>query len=722
MSNPTVNIVREQTARLLATENITVIQCAKTPTAYFDLKTRTLALPVWQDMSNEMYDMLVGHEVAHALFTPNDAGGWVDSAKKIAADHGFAGNKQAESAAQSFLNIVEDARIERLIKERFPGLRRDFFVAYTQFAARDIFELKGRDPNTLGFPDRLNLNFKIGFVNPINFTADEQVFVDRTATAVTWKEVVAIAHDLFEFENKKGEDEAAQGADGKEGEGKKASKPTAPTEGGQEGEGEGKEGGEGQAAAKKDESGMSNAESQKQNISTKQVHAEKASTADALDRASNDLRDKTGQTRDYINMPQGFKGSEFVVPYTEFLAAFRKWESTIPEKCERECRGTAYEVQKVVDNMIADTKASITTFASEFERRKTADEHRRTVESKSGRLDMDQAWKYKISDNLFRTAQTVRDGKNHGFVMFIDWSGSMSPNIEQTLRQLYTLFQFCKKVGIPFDVYAFGCGINNPNDFPSMKAEKTTKFNSNLNEVQIQNHVFQVLSSKMTTPELKDAFRYCLAACLNHYTWQHPYPIALGGSTPLESCIVIAADVVKTFKEQNKLQIVNTIFLTDGDATDHVLSYGTKAPASWGSTKIFRDGKNEFVCADHYNRSATLIKWLKTKIGGNIVGIYVSGSEKGARRYLLQGTEAQRLENSKNFKANGWAAVSNGSGYDQYFVLRGTVTDTEAAMDTFETEDMSSLTPTALKNRFIKAVTSRNGSRGMIQSFVTAIA
>jgi hypothetical protein len=117
-----------------------------------------------------------------------------------------------------------------------------------------------------------------------------------------------------------------------------------------------------------------------------------------------------------------------------------------------------------------------------------------------------------------------------------------------------------------------------------------------------------------------------------------------------------------------------------------------------------------------------LVKWLKSKVGGNIVGIFVAENVRWASQYLNTGTDAQRLENSKNFKAHGWAAVPNGSGYDQYFVMRGEVTNTEGAMDSFESEDLSALTPTALKNRFIKAVTNRNGSRGMIQSFVTATA
>ena len=112
----TVNTVREQTARLLATENITVVQDAKAPSAYFDLKNRTLALPVWKGMTDSQYDMLIGHETGHALFTPNGNGGWVDTAKAIAADAGFGGDQEAIRAATGIINIVEDARIERLVK------------------------------------------------------------------------------------------------------------------------------------------------------------------------------------------------------------------------------------------------------------------------------------------------------------------------------------------------------------------------------------------------------------------------------------------------------------------------------------------------------------------------------------------------------------------------------------------------------------------------------
>ena len=55
-------------AKLLATENISV-QHKKVDTAYFDVKNRILCLPIWkEEMPDDVYDLLVGHEVGHALF------------------------------------------------------------------------------------------------------------------------------------------------------------------------------------------------------------------------------------------------------------------------------------------------------------------------------------------------------------------------------------------------------------------------------------------------------------------------------------------------------------------------------------------------------------------------------------------------------------------------------------------------------------------------------
>ena len=88
-------------ARLLANENISVQQ-GNFETAFFDVENRVLGLPLWKEMSGDLYDLLVGHEVGHALYTPKD--GWHDAVCNKGENY------------KRFLNVIEDARIEKKVK------------------------------------------------------------------------------------------------------------------------------------------------------------------------------------------------------------------------------------------------------------------------------------------------------------------------------------------------------------------------------------------------------------------------------------------------------------------------------------------------------------------------------------------------------------------------------------------------------------------------------
>ena len=59
--------VKGNLARLLATENLKV-EHRKVSTACFDVQNRVLILPIWKRASATVYDLLVGHEVGHALY------------------------------------------------------------------------------------------------------------------------------------------------------------------------------------------------------------------------------------------------------------------------------------------------------------------------------------------------------------------------------------------------------------------------------------------------------------------------------------------------------------------------------------------------------------------------------------------------------------------------------------------------------------------------------
>lgn len=755
------NTIREQLARLLAKENIRVIQDPKAPSAYFDLKNRTLALPVWKGMTDAQYDMLIGHEVGHALFTPNGNGGWVETAKAMAAAAGFAGNREAEQAATGIINIVEDARIERLVKEMYPGLRRDFAQAYSEFWANDTFEIRknGIQIKSLGLADRLNLHFKVGHLEPVPFTASERTFVTRMEGATTWADAVAVARDLFTFSQSQSQKpEPGEGEEGEEGEGEGegdggkgegnatgsgsgSGKDTAPGTSGSgdaegtdgEGEDEGEDGkgkaqgqgkGEGDGGGDEAATNRPGQKTQADNHKPMNGPPQAPVTSDALDRTQKQSVDTRATARTYVTLAPDLDPVKNIIPYSEFLRMNAIWESS---STSLDHQNSLKAVEKMVADIVDDTKDSVQSFAREFEMRKTADEHRRTVESKSGRLDMDSAWKYRISDNLFKTATTMRDGKNHGFVLFIDWSGSMSSNMEQTMRQLFMLFQFCKKVGVPFDVYAFGFGMQETQGkaYGMEKYQAAVEYQKAAKGeclIQPQTRLLQILSSRMTVGELKKAFGYALGNCLGYTSdWHNPAPFGLGGSTPLDSCLVLASRIVPEFKAAHKLQIVNTVVLTDGEATDHVLSYANPG-ATWNSVTVLRDNWREYVKdSNNYNGDTeVLLGWLNDKVGGNIIGIFVTGSVKYANRYL--GSDPVKVEEAqKAFKKQGWCSTTQ-AGFSEYFIISGGVRDTDAEMEKFDAVTGASKTSTQIRNDYIKAVSSRNSTRGMIQRFVTLVA
>ena len=147
----------------LITEDLTIIH-KKIPTAYFDIKNRILACPIFKDdLSSSLYDLFMGHEVGHALHTPLE---------------GLHSTLKENRTLKGYLNVVEDVRIERKIREKYAGLRKSFYTAYNELMEMDFFQLKGRNLQELSLIDKINLITKCGSRVNIKLTDEEQVFLD----------------------------------------------------------------------------------------------------------------------------------------------------------------------------------------------------------------------------------------------------------------------------------------------------------------------------------------------------------------------------------------------------------------------------------------------------------------------------------------------------------------------------------------------------------------
>ena len=173
--------IKGSLARLLATENL-VVEHKQVPTASFDVDKRVLTLPMWTKASDIVYNMLVGHEVGHALYTPNDKDVFENAPCPL-----------------GYINVTEDARIEKLMKRKYPGISKDFHGGYSELHEDDFFSVEDTDLNELTLIDRVNLHFKIGAYAMMPFSPAETPLRDAVGRSETFQDAIDAAKAIYEY-------------------------------------------------------------------------------------------------------------------------------------------------------------------------------------------------------------------------------------------------------------------------------------------------------------------------------------------------------------------------------------------------------------------------------------------------------------------------------------------------------------------------------------------
>ena len=103
------------------------------------------------------------------------------------------------------------------------------------------------------------------------------------------------------------------------------------------------------------------------------------------------------------------------------------------------------EVDAEYNQFKRDAQKEVNYLVKEFECKKSAGAYARATTSRTGVLDTSKLHTYKYNEDLFKKISVLPDGKNHGLVFILDWSGSMSHIMLDTIKQLYNLMWFCKK-------------------------------------------------------------------------------------------------------------------------------------------------------------------------------------------------------------------------------------------------------------------------------------
>jgi hypothetical protein len=358
----------------------------------------------------------------------------------------------------------------------------------------------------------------------------------------------------------------------------------------------------------------------------------------------------------------------------------------------------------------------------------------RSKTSKTGEIDMTRLHNYKFTDDIFKRMTKTPNGKSHGLVMFVDWSGSMQHHITDTIKQVLNLTMFCKKVNIPFEVYALSS--YSKNDFYG-SYHRTIIQNTKIGDMVLNPFMLlNLLSSKMSTRSYNTASSMLLDFGSNgmgrgvNYTapgWMH-----LSG-TPLNETVVAAFQIVPEFKKKNNLEIVNTVFLTDGDGSavtcraDYVDMYGkVRVSSSHSGPKtrtFFRDPITKSsieVTMSRYSsigsqQTICLLKLLKQRLNSNIVGFYIC-KPAGAREILLQYGAKDVEQQYQDFRLQGHTQI-NDVGYDEYYIIKS---DKMCIDDTdFE---VTNNTTRSLVSAFTKYTGNKVNNRVVLNRFIKLIA
>ena len=539
--------IKGNLAKLLATENLVVEHRAAT-TASFDVDNRVLTLPKWDRASATVYDLLVGHEVGHALYTPK----WGDF-----------------NCPKDYVNVTEDARIEKLMKRRYPGLRKSFFNGYRELNDDDFFGINDERIETFKLIDRINLYFKIGVAEvDIPFSEAEKELVVEVEAAETFDEAVVVAEKIWEFakaEQKEMEDLANIPNSGGDG-GSDASETEA--SGGEEPEQQ-----EGETMTHEEMLEEAERREEENSLEMPGIGGGDLGESDTqanFDSQTQGLSSRSFGRTTYVDIPK-FDTSDHVVNWE----TIHNWiDECAPE--DKECFDW---VDSEYKNFKKSVQKEVNYLVKEFECKKAAESYSRSMTSRSGVLDCTKLHTYKFNDDLFKKVTTLPEGKNHGMLFILDWSGSMGTTMLATIKQLIILCMFCKKAQIPFEVYAFtnewvGAerAMSNNSSEDDMRREYYHDRNFlKKNEMYVSKSYFRMMNIFSSRSNSKNWERQCLNIWREVFamTMYVGYPSTLGmglSGTPLNESIVIMKHIIPEFQKTSGASNVNLCILTDGES------------------------------------------------------------------------------------------------------------------------------------------------------------
>ena len=465
-------------------------------------------------------------------------------------------------------------------------------------------------------------------------------------------------------------------------------------------------------------------------------------TADALDDALRDLTNTEGQPSTYFELPK-LNLEKVIVSNTKIHNGINShWVEEQQRWKESDYTFLSDDIFQDADKQYVqfkrDAQKEVNYLVKEFECRKAASSYARATTSRTGILDTTKLHSYRYNEDLFKKVTTLADGKSHGLIFILDWSGSMGHVMMDTVKQLYNLLWFCRKVNIPFEVYAF------TNEYPRQDMERPS-YEKKEGMALIENtfSLMNILTSKVRNKEMeiqmKNIFRIACGFNNSRYgrgnNWtQYTIPLGMNLSgTPLNETLIALHQIIPQFQNQNKLEKVQCVILTDGEAAP--LRFSKIFKRSWESegymgsnyvndTCVLRNRKTGYTYScrglGHWaDVTDLLIKDLRqTYPNTNFIGIRILESRDAGqfvRRYAGYLPEVYDKIMAKWRREKSFS-IKN-SGYHTYF---GLSSNALANDDEFEVKEDA--TKAQIKSAFVKSLKTKKMNKRVLGEFIELVA
>ena len=694
--------------KLLAKENIS-IRHGNYQTPWFDIKNRVLGLPLWKDMGKDVYDLFVGHEVGHALETPYE--GWHDSPEKLVG------------CPRSYINVVEDARIERKVKSRYPGLVGPFSRAYAKLFDDNFFGTNDIDMSSLKIIDKINLQAKVGAHVELEFNDEEQVFMNRANTTEDFQEVLDLVKDIVAYDKSLEEDEEEDNNDDQNEEPNNDS-------GGNDSE-DYDDGGYEENEEETDAPGSSDEEDEDEEedsdegqTPTKGSEGNVSVTDEAFRNNESSLLDVDEDGKQILAVEDISKElkKDIVIPYAELKAQRQLKRNTMVDYVAAEVNSLEQQFPKYMK----DVKRSVGIAVKEFEMRKAATQWAKATTAKTGVIDVNKLYSYKTNEDIFKQTTRLHDAKSHGMIMLIDYSGSMYDSLPKVLEQLIHLVLFCKQVNIPFDVYAFTTTNQKLNYYDLHNRGLLFDGDMDLDDLAMP----MLTSSKLKKADFIDSIKalYLRAKGSYYVAREVAAPCEDFGSTPLNQALVMAHSLIKEFKGKNAVEKMNLVVLSDGDA-NRIQAYrdGGLEDNKVETRGMFKginmriDGK--MVKAENTNNvTQALLENINKRYNTSTIGFFMADDNRMFNHKIAQihgWNDGHRNEANKEYRKNKCVVRKSALGYDEFYLIKG---GNKLAVEDDEFGVTSDQTKNQMANAFKKYSKSKKQNKVLMTTFGRIVA